>query len=902
MTVIPVYDESEAVELCNTYHLFLKPRAKLIISVFLPEETDQCRPVSNWDILEQMKNVVAPDHFSSLRILKRTKESIRLEGETDTRQQSQGFLEKLNGQSLQTNNSTDPVRVEVTEAPLECLSIEETTKLLSEDKEDIEHNSAVSPCIHLEGLPCKWFLDGSSNTDNPSEEVLRCAFEKYGTIVSLDIPMLDPYREESDMFPVTPGGLQTFDAFLQFEDKSSTINAIHSLHGMKLMYAADDGKSLACDFKVSVDSSNHFSEEAVNKRATERLKLQELEQQRKQEKEEEERKRKMEEKKARARRRRARLKKKLQRQRREQKLTQQQACPEDAVEDTQEWEDRKLLLAQRRLESIQLLTVLLDKVNDLVQVNRLEEEQMNCEFELEEADMKGEREAVLSDFSVSTYSENSKVMSPHVSDVQSVHETEKAVKRHVKIKKCKDAEAHEKHDVQELNSHRDKTCQAWSYKKECPLFEGEDEMQDLPEHYYDHNIFKLSHLQEAFNNGRLKKRKIYETEEFINYLLNHYHYPEYARVFLETDECPIKTMGPRLVLWKGNSFQIKLHNLSGHFSEMNFIPELEEETEDDSGRWEEIIQEEPNDHSQNNLVCRETANEPQKILTEREHEVQIKIIKPRLPKSCEVECQKTRVVEDDCPSSETNSELRKVLEEISSTSEYFSEEFSETSGKRLKIKRASRKQRKLKQLKKLKQYSASGHSQVCHHKDILGHLLQSYFKKRSKCKLPKVCQRKATFHHQCDSETSESDSDTEVEVQRTYKRKRSKLKNRAFCLEEKNCKKELCCSSDSEISLAVPPPQKRNLWHHLHNGKLKIKKHKAAHINGKTKKPWDYCFAEDVSDSLEQEEESWIGEETQSSLSLSSSLQTAETEQYDIGSKPSCTKNWAWDRHFQVDL
>lgn len=58
------------------------------------------------------------------------------------------------------------------------------------------------------------------------------------------------------------------------------------------------------------------------------------------------------------------MKRKLQRQKREQKAAEQkEAYPEDEIEETQEWEDRKLTLAQRRLESIKLLTVLLDKVN-----------------------------------------------------------------------------------------------------------------------------------------------------------------------------------------------------------------------------------------------------------------------------------------------------------------------------------------------------------------------------------------------------------------------------------------------------------------------------------------------------------------------------------------------------------
>ncbi|XP_077340557.1 A-kinase anchor protein 17B-like [Lithobates pipiens] len=892
MTVTPVYDDSEAVELCATYHLYLKPKAKLIISVNVPEETEQCRPVSHWDILEQMKTMVAPNYFTSLRVVKSTKEVIRLEGETDTKQMCQIFLEKMNGQTLQINNLSDPAKLEVHEAPLERSAIEETSEQMleeGEDGEDITDSSTVSSCIHLEGLPCKWFSEWNTNIDKLSEEILRSAFEKYGKIIYIDIPMLDPYREEDVGSAVTPGSLQAFDAFLQYEDKSSAMNAMSSLQGMKLMYAAEDGKSLACDFKVCLDTTNHFSEEAVSKRAAERLKLQELELERKQEKEEEERKRTIEEKKARARRRKARLKRKLQRQKREQKAAEQkEACPEDEIEETQEWEDRKLTLAQRRLESIKLLTVLLDKVNDLVQVNRLEEEQNNCEIE-----------AVFSDFSVSTYSENSKVVFLHetTEEENSHHEIEMEPEHEVvKIKiHTEDTEAY----GQRLHSSTDSSCQKWNYKEDYPQLEDAHEPYDPPQNFYEHRIFKLSHSQHVHSIRSSKKKKIYETDEFINYLLNYYHYPEYARMFLETSERLNEPMCKRVVLWKGNSFQIRLQNVNGHFAEMKSIPELDEDIEDDNGRRDVNIQE-----SMENLletpICRRDANEPGKDLIENEHKVLIKKEKPQ-GKNCEKVYQKIWDDDEDSQSLGSNTELKKVLEEISSTSEYFSEELSATSSRQLNVKRASRKQRKLKQMKKIRQCSVSGQNHICHHEDLLGKLLHSYchrLKKHSQYKLPKVRRRKPILHHQYDSETTESDSDTVVEVQRTCKRKRPKNKNQGSSLEEKKHKKEIHSTSDSENSLDSYQQHKKNICRHQYNGKPKCKKQKAADLDENSKRNWDYCFIEDVSDSFEQDESSWMGEETQSTYSLSSSLQTGENEQLDICSKGLPANYWDWEHHF----
>lgn len=61
MTVTVVYDNSEATELCAAQHLYLKPIAKLMISVLLPESTEPVRPFSNWEVLDQLKSLICPD-------------------------------------------------------------------------------------------------------------------------------------------------------------------------------------------------------------------------------------------------------------------------------------------------------------------------------------------------------------------------------------------------------------------------------------------------------------------------------------------------------------------------------------------------------------------------------------------------------------------------------------------------------------------------------------------------------------------------------------------------------------------------------------------------------------------------------------------------------------------------
>ncbi|XP_040261791.1 A-kinase anchor protein 17B isoform X2 [Bufo bufo] len=640
-----------------------------------------------------------------------------------------------------------------------------------------------------------------------------------------------------------------------------------------------------------------LSEEAINKRNVEHLKLQELEQQRKQEKEEEEaeRKRKLAERKARARKRRARLKRKLLKQKQnEQKAQQQQQqqqenCPEEEEEDTEEWQERKMLLAQRRLESIKLLTAVLDKVNDLVQVNKLEEEQMNCEF------------AGFSDCSVSTYSENSKVMSLPFSDEEKSnrHETDICFEDEAEIIVSKeDTQLHEcgerKDTMTENNDQK--------LADEEPYFEDETcKEQDPKITYHSRRIFKLS--QDDPINKSSKKKKIYETDEFINYLLNYYHYPEYARLFLETKESQNNPWCRRVVRWKGNSFQIKLQNLNGHFAEMNFMPELEEESEEDSGKWEDPL-EQSEVKPQVPLEQRKDATECNKLLV-TEHEVPVtKAVKPRLIKTRERSYKETWDDNDnDSLSSVPNSELKEVLEEISSTSEYFSEDLSGISGKQTNIRRTSRKQRRIKQLKKLKHYNVSGNPQFCHHEDILDSLLHSYYhqlKKHSRHKVAHAHRKKAALQY--DSETTDSDSDTEAEFRATWKRKKAKLKNRICLLEEKKVNKEMYSSSESESSSSDDDQHKGDILRHRHNGKPRRKVHKKVGSGSeeKTLRPSDKCFAEDVSvdESVEHEDSPWDADETQTSCSLGSGHLMAEKKQPGGQAKSSYSDYWDWERHF----
>nr|XP_020463347.1 A-kinase anchor protein 17A [Monopterus albus] len=364
MTTI-VHDTTEAVCLSAEYNLYLKPIAKMTISVALPQLKLPGKSISNWEVMERVKTMVAPEQFSALRISKSTMDFIRFEGEVENKMVVKNLLSRLDGKSIKLSGFTDVLKGYMNET-------------LPGERPDT---------IRLEGLPCRWFSQKDSQyPDRPSEEVLTAVFQSFGKVRNVDIPMLDPYREEMldrNFSTFSFGGHLNFEAYVQYQEYCGFTKAIDTLRGMKLMLKGDDGKAVACNIKVMFDTSKHMSDSALKRRSLERMKLQELERQREEQKrreKEEEERRKEEERKQKEHEEEEKERKKEERlQKREQKLRKreerknlkrvrrQQEEEQKKLQMKIAMEERRLLLAQRNLESIRLIAELLARAKTLKQ-------------------------------------------------------------------------------------------------------------------------------------------------------------------------------------------------------------------------------------------------------------------------------------------------------------------------------------------------------------------------------------------------------------------------------------------------------------------------------------------------------------------------------------------------------
>ncbi|TTK00929.1 A-kinase anchor protein 17A [Bagarius yarrelli] len=381
MTTI-VHDASESVFLCGDYNLYLKPIAKMTISVSLPQLKLPGKSISNWEVMERLKGMVHPEQFSSLRISKSTMDYIRFEGEAENKSAVKRLLTNLDGKSIKLSGFTDVLKVRTAETKMDFPTRHDWDSFFRDAKDMNETVPGERPdTVHLEGLPCKWFALKGASSDKPSEDVLKRVFEKFGKIRNVDIPMLDPYREEMtgrNFNTFSFGGHLNFEGYIQYEDHTGFVKAMSSLRGMKLLYKGEDGKAMACAIKVNFDTTKHLSEASLKKRHQERMKLQELERQREEqkrkEKEEEERRREEERKqreledKEREKRQEEKLRKREQKlkdreeKKKQKKVKKQQEEEQKKLHQKIAMEERKLLLVQRNLQSIRLIA----ELNNLV--------------------------------------------------------------------------------------------------------------------------------------------------------------------------------------------------------------------------------------------------------------------------------------------------------------------------------------------------------------------------------------------------------------------------------------------------------------------------------------------------------------------------------------------------------
>ncbi|XP_052077613.1 A-kinase anchor protein 17A-like [Mytilus californianus] len=393
-------DTSEAIDLFKPQGLYLKPIAKINVCVQLPALKEPGKTISNWEVMEKIKHMIKPHVFLSLKIVKSTLEFIRLEGELENKSLIKTLMQRLEGKTIKLSGFSETLKVKAGEAKISFPLKHDWDSYFRDAKHMNEMKPGERPdTIHFKDLPSRWFASYHSKTkDKPCEMVLRRVFEGFGEIRCVDIPMLDPYRKE--MVP----GIQTFsfgqdltfESYVQFKEYIGFMKAMDALRGMKFLYIGEDEKAYTANVKVDFDKSKHLSDKCIKKRRIERWKLQLLEKEREEKvkkereeterKQEEERLKKENEEREKERRRTEKIEKKEQRRKEREEKRRLQRLEKRRLEDEKKYqiklalEERKFLIAQRKLESIRLLTELFERVKE----EKVKEDLEKREIELED--------------------------------------------------------------------------------------------------------------------------------------------------------------------------------------------------------------------------------------------------------------------------------------------------------------------------------------------------------------------------------------------------------------------------------------------------------------------------------------------------------------------------------------
>ncbi|XP_032247326.1 A-kinase anchor protein 17B isoform X1 [Phoca vitulina] len=604
MMVTVVYDNSEATELCAAQHLYLKPIAKLMINVLVPESSEPTRPFSNWEVLDQLKSLICPDQFTTVRLSKSTKDFIRFEGEAETRSLVQILKAKLHGKIIKLNGLKTDLKVVATDAQGEWERFPREKEASASDGAEEQDQDKSPDSIYFEGLPCKWFAPKGSSGEKPCEEILRVVFESFGKIKNVDIPMLDPYREvmTGGTFGGFSFGLQTFEAFIQYQESTDFVKAMESLRGMRLMLKGDDGKALACNIKVMFDTTKHFSEGAIRRRNQERLKLQELEEERKKVKRDEEeaaRKRKEEERRAQEKRKKARVRRRGPKERDRLRPRKAKArAPADSAREpdsSEGWEERKFLLAQRRVEALRLLRVLLRKLAVRLLLNpssRLVSTQFNPQG-VDDASPKvnhapGNTLETLKKEELNTQCLQNQEEMPKYQVAKSDNKRKQKMKKRTRAHLRKSSHHLGRKKIR-YSARKERTGKLLTEEYNHSLVSDQNSLQnamiqDQSLEKEDHCSSNKSDSSTLFEPDHGRKQKIYETDEFIDYLLNYYQTPKYARICLEPSHIASPCQWQRAVHAKGNGFQINLRKRKHHstsLSQMQNLATRERVQEDD---------------------------------------------------------------------------------------------------------------------------------------------------------------------------------------------------------------------------------------------------------------------------------------------------------------------------------
>lgn len=267
-------DTSDLLPLYLPQQLFLKPIARLNISLQLPNLKKMGKSISHWEIMEKLRELIKPEEFTVLKVTKTTIEFVRFEAEVDNRGKLKTVLAKLDNRMIKLKDFSDLMKIRAAEWKSDFPNRHMWDDFFQNNKEMDEMRPGERPdTVHLSNLPSKWFLQYRlSNEEDviPSEKIFYRVFEKFGTIRHVDIPICDPYRKKmkdhiSGLKHSSFDKTDFFEGYVQFKDYMGFTKTMDAFRDMKLVHKSDDG-IFEINIKVDFDKFKHLSDASIRRR------------------------------------------------------------------------------------------------------------------------------------------------------------------------------------------------------------------------------------------------------------------------------------------------------------------------------------------------------------------------------------------------------------------------------------------------------------------------------------------------------------------------------------------------------------------------------------------------------------------------------------------------------------
>ncbi|XP_065185665.1 A-kinase anchor protein 17A-like [Sycon ciliatum] len=283
--------------LCDELHLHLRHVAKVTVAVLLPEMKGVSVSISNWEIMEKLKALAAPEVFSQLRVGKTTRQILYFEGELPSLRALRKAIVQLHGKAIKLGGLTQQLRVKAGESELHFPTKKDWESYFQDRgvpsfDEGLPGDRCDTICI--QGIPTMWMIPAGSRLPNLTStskvrdkverhdmltKMLSKSFGKFGKVKRVDVIENGAELASGNFSSFGPSTTpqSTFVGYVQYEDYASFCSAMAGLRGMKLVQRVKGEPELAVPLAVNFDKSSHMSDRCVRKRRKDLDRLYEIE-------------------------------------------------------------------------------------------------------------------------------------------------------------------------------------------------------------------------------------------------------------------------------------------------------------------------------------------------------------------------------------------------------------------------------------------------------------------------------------------------------------------------------------------------------------------------------------------------------------------------------------------------